>query len=278
MKKIKTSLRFKAILIIILSVFAVTAAGIIAGTLSLSASINKTTGENYAKIASAMAYSVAEMINTRVELIKAGAGSEIVTFAVKAINSKYGQGEEAGKAYLMDMDKKWIEASPGHSLIKEYLDSNLSLKLRSMVGSDGKEAEILVTDRYGGLVASSRKTPDFYQGGKQWWQEAFDGGKGSVVIGDILFDEATKLWCVPFAVPVHDEEGRVIGIYRSLTDISLFSGPLEGFRIGNTGNAALIDDKGYLIYIIHPPGLLQINCANIRSWRGPLNTARNGSF
>ncbi|MDD5136510.1 MAG: ATP-binding protein, partial [Candidatus Omnitrophica bacterium] len=112
----------------------------------------------------------------------------------------------------------------------------------------GHTLEVLITDRYGALVASTRRTHDFYYANKEWWQAAFEGGAGKIFIGDVIFDESLNVWAVPFVVPIKNEFGEVTGIWRSLVDISIFFAPLEDFKIGKAGYSALVDDKSYLIY------------------------------
>lgn len=222
--------------------------GMFVGYFCIFDSMQNRAGEDYRGMAQLMASSVAEIIDKQTELIKINITDEILKNAVQESNLKYQTDVSAVQNYLMDMDKKWTGAPAGSSLIKEYLDNNPSFILKSVMSEGEKIVNILITDKYGGLVGSTEVTPNFYYGDKDWWREAFDGGKGKVSLGDVVFNERTNTWSVPFAVPIKVDTGEVIGIYRLAVDISLFFGPLENFRIGKTGGVALVDDRGYLIF------------------------------
>ena len=67
-------------------------------------------------------------------------------------------------------------------------------------------------------------------------------------LGDITPGESGDTWYIPFIVPVKDASGSVIGTHKSLVDISVLFKPLEDFKVGRTGNALLVDSRGYLVY------------------------------
>jgi HAMP domain-containing protein len=109
---------------------------------------------------------------------------------------------------------------------------------------------MFLTDKFGGLVASSGKTSDFYQEDEEWWQKSFADGKGKVLIGNIVFDESANTLSMSIVVPVKDRNGGVIGICKAVADLKTFFEPLEDFKIGKTGHPLLIDEKGWIIF--HP--------------------------
>jgi signal transduction histidine kinase len=72
-----------------------------------------------------------------------------------------------------------------------------------------------------------------------------DVSSAGPIIGNVVFDDASKAWALPFIVPEKNAAGEVAGAYKVLMDIcSLF----DDFKIGNTGVAALVDDRAYLVY------------------------------
>ena len=219
MPKIKLDLGLKISIIIALSVCALMFFGSISGSASLASLITSTTGESYSKISGVIASSVATAVNREMELIKADASGDVLKKAAR-------DNRPAGA----------------------YTENTASEKLKSIMASAKYIAEITLTDRSGAIVAATHKVPYLSEADQDWWQRAFNGGKGSAAVGSILLDEGTGAWCIPFAVPVRDEGGNVAGIYKALVDIKVFFKPLEGFKMGRTGNALLVDDKGYLVY------------------------------
>ncbi|MBU0683422.1 MAG: PAS domain-containing protein, partial [Candidatus Omnitrophica bacterium] len=102
--------------------------------------------------------------------------------------------------------------------------------------------------KYGGIVASSGKTSDFYQADEVWWQEAFDNGEGKVFVGEIEYNESSGLWAIPFAMPIEDENGKVLGICKILIDVKVFFNPVAQFHIGKTGHAFMFDENGNIMF------------------------------
>lgn len=210
--------------------------------------LRDTTGESNKEMARLMADSICGVIDKEMDLMRLAVSGEVINDAIKESNSRYGVDAKATERYLMDMDKKWIESGDDHSLIKGYLDNGAAIRLKAILGTENKIINLLVTDKFGGIVGATARTSDFYQGAKDWWKEAYSGGEGKPYMGNVVYDENAKTWCVPMVFPVKDKSGEFIGLCRSLVDVSLFFKPLEYFKIGRTGLASLVDDKGYLIY------------------------------
>ncbi len=132
--------------------------------------------------------------------------------------------------------------------MQEYLENYASLSSKKRVKNDTNICEMFVTDKFGGLVASSGKTSDFYQADEDWWQKGFADAEGKVFIGNIILDRSTDTLSIPIAVPVKDKNGDVIGICKEVVDLSAFFEPLENFKLGKTGHPVLIDEKGMIIF------------------------------
>jgi signal transduction histidine kinase len=248
MKKYMEDFRVKVALATSLGFLTFVLAFAVSGYIYDRNALRDMTGESHKEMARLMAENVSALIDKETAVINAVASGDMIYEAAKESNLKYGADTRAVAKYLEDMDKKWIESSEDHSLIRGYMDNNVSSRLKAVMAQDRKVVDIFVTDRFGGLIGATSKASDFCQSGKDWWKDAYNSGSGAIVAGNLAFEEKGNIWCVPIAAPVRDRSGEVAGIYRSLLDISLFFPPLEGFKIGETGKAALVDDKGYLVY------------------------------
>ncbi|MFA7706621.1 MAG: ATP-binding protein, partial [Candidatus Omnitrophota bacterium] len=122
-----------------------------------------------------------------------------------------------------------------------------SQELKDITKANKEMVEIFLSDKYGGLVAASGKTTDFYQADEPWWQSAFAEGKSEIFIGDIEFDESSNTSGMTFALPIKDDAGRVIGIAKAVIDIQLLFSFLKDFKFGHTGYAALVNKDGYIV-------------------------------
>jgi hypothetical protein len=200
-------------------------------------------------MARTLASAVDSAVEKQVELLKLNANTQFVIDALKENNLKYlKKSERETQRYLMDIDKRWIEAPDEHPLIKEYCGNKLSARLTEIKAGNEELLNLTVADRFGGLAGATSRTSGFYSFDKDWWISAFAKGRGKPFIGGVEYDEQSGLWCLPFAVPIEDESGALIGVYRAAVSIDTFFKPLVNFKIGKTGNAVLADDKAYLVY------------------------------
>ena len=206
------------------------------------------TGTSQREMARLMAGGVSDILYKEIELMKFAAASEMIYEGVKEADLKYPPDEQSAQRYLEDMDKKWVESQDNHPLIKSYLENKISSRLKSFLGTKSKIVNILVVDKFGGLVGSSARTADFYQGNKEWCKRLLSEEASKAYAGGMVYDEKLNVWCVTLAVPIRDKSGELAGLYCSLADISIFFKPLEDFKIGETGKADLVDDKCYLVY------------------------------
>ncbi len=205
--------------------------------------------ESQGEMARTLASAVDSTIEKQAELLKLNANSQFVIDALKQNNLKYRvMGEKEIQRYLMDVDKRWLEAPNDHPILNDYLENKLSIRLRELKAEEEKLVSVIVTDRFGGLAGSTTRPSGFYSFDKDWWLSSYAKGHGKPFVGNVEYDEQSNLWCLPFAVPIEDETGTVIGVCKASISIDTFFQPLLNFKIGKTGDAILADDKAYLVY------------------------------
>ena len=208
----------------------------------------ETIGKEHKQIASILGLYITETLKGEIEDAETYATRPLWISAVKESNLKYADiNKKDIVPLLLDMDKKWIPAGNDSPLLKEYLGNIISMSMQDIVRIRKTVSEIFITDKFGGLVAASDKTSDFYQADEEWWQEAYDKGKGKTYVGDVGFDESSKSWSVPIAVPMKDEAGEVIGICKVVVELERLVSGLRHFTIGNTGHAVLVDKNGSIL-------------------------------
>lgn len=131
-----------------------------------------------------------------------------------------------------------------------------ALKLRSACGISSSfvskltpgTIETMILDATGKVVDSSTKSPFSYTGDQKWLSGLVAGGKDDLFVGEVVLHEPTNTWVMPMAVAVRDNSGALTGIYKAFIDLRSFCKSLEAFKLGSTGDAALVDDQGYLIF------------------------------
>ncbi|NQT95773.1 MAG: PAS domain S-box protein, partial [Candidatus Omnitrophica bacterium] len=245
----KTGIRRKIALIVLLSSLILMIVGLSLGYFLGFRLLRNSIGQNHMEIAAILSEAVNRIVNEEVSDLETYVSHSQQIQLVEEHNLIYEEmNKEAINDYLRQMDKRWSGQGPDETFIRQYLDSPVSKRLKSITEREGNIAEIFITDRQGGLVASSGKTSDFYQADEDWWNRAFDNGKGKTIIDNVIFDESARLLSLSMAVPIRIETGETVGICKAVLDIHRFLAPLEDFKIGKTGHAVLTDSRGYILF------------------------------
>jgi len=243
------TVRSKITIVIAASVMTITIVGAILTYFIGTANLMYIFGREYAQIANTLKMSTIGVLNEEIEDAGSYATRLLWKDVIAQINSRYeGMDAESIRLKLLDMDKRWIPAKPGDPVLKEYLENKVSVGMAEIIKVRTGVSELFITDKHGGLVAASDKTSDFYQADEEWWQKAYNDGKGSVYVSDIEFDDSSKNWVVSIAVPIKDSKTQeVIGICKDSVKIEKLFRSISDFRLGETGHAVLIDKSGAAI-------------------------------
>ncbi len=207
-------------------------------------------GGDHEQKAAIFARSVDRLLNEKIRDLTVYTDDKVWKEAIEKSNLHQEKlSEDERTAYFREMDKKWAREE-NVDLTKEYLESEIAQELKNILGHDKSIAELFITDRFGGLVASSGKTTDFYQADEEWWQRAYSEGKGHVYIGDIEFDESSKVRTIPISIPIKDGEGRVLGVAKGIVDSAFFWQSVQSSNYGSGQRVILITKNG--IILSHP--------------------------
>jgi hypothetical protein len=109
---------------------------------------------------------------------------------------------------------------------------------------------MLLTDRYGRLVAASNETSDYYQGDEDWWKAsaAPDRAPG-VSLTDVRWDDSARTYAVEIAVPVYEPDSEVFaGILKAVVDSRELLATVGGSQLGATGEAVLLRENGSIVF------------------------------
>ena len=120
---------------------------------------------------------------------------------------------------LTELDARWPNLPVTSEPLAGVLRHPIAEKGRRLQQQDSRFAEVLVTDRFGQLVAATRRTSDFYQADEGWWQSAFCDGQGCLFIPPVSYDESAAVWSVDLCAPIV-RDGRVVGVAKAVLDVS----------------------------------------------------------
>lgn len=152
---------------------------------------------------------------------------------------------------LAELDHRWPELSVRSPEVSAVLNHPLAPSLKHFQRTRSYCREVMLTDRYGQLVASTNKTSDFFQADEEWWRNAYADGRGRVYVAPVRFDESSNTWSVEICAPVlsEGESGAVTGVAKCTLDL----GQWMAMSIPEVAPAAaesaryLVDDDGGVI-------------------------------
>lgn len=123
-----------------------------------------------------------------------------------------------------------------------------SHELMRFVYQYGEHKEILITDKYGALIAASNKTSDYFQGDELWWQKAWNNGQGGFYFSNPEFDESLDEVIVMISFSIYSDENIPIGVIRTNIEVSNVIRFLSNAKGGTTGKAYILDDNGDFLF------------------------------
>ena len=162
----------------------------------------------------------------------------------------YGDNRAAIETDLLAVDEQWRAASEDSQLVQSIISpqfNSTASQLLSFQGASPDHVEIFLTDRYGGLLASTGRTSDYYQADEEWWQAAFNDGHGALYISQPGFDESAGYTALNIAAPIRSDGGEVIGVARTTFRMDAIYEAVGRVLIGETGHVRVIDSNGVVI-------------------------------
>jgi len=186
---------------------------------------------------------IGALINEQINTMTTLSLNEILQQTAEDANTTY-EGESGSIQSVLDArDVQWRSADAANNnsdpLVRQYLSNQASLELVEFQQAFPNNAEIFITDVYGGLTGSTNRTSDYYQADEEWWQAAYNNGNGAVYISEPEFDESAGALAVLIALPLRNREtGEIIGILRTTYLTSALNSILRD-QVGRTGETDL---------------------------------------
>ncbi len=127
------------------------------------------------------------------------------------------------------LDKKWPTLPVTDSAVAATLQNEATIRLTMMSEVDRHLRHVQIANTRGQLIAADAKTDDFFQGGEDWWQAAYDHGRGKLYISSITTSNgglgkfAAGERVVEIAVPIYatvDGKRVLIGILKDELAVS----------------------------------------------------------
>jgi signal transduction histidine kinase len=214
-------------------------------------------------IAESLSNSLDKVVYMRSHEVLTVMDDSVIITEVSDSNTAY-DAMENPEEYIDLVDQEWTSASLDvvPESMQEILDSNISLMLRSRfiehyLSAHGMEifGEVILTNKYGAVVASTGRTTDFRQSDEAWWLSAQEG---EFTITDVSYDESSDIYGVFACMPIRDSDGGAIGVAKAVVNILTVAKEVELTALGyETSELKIATSDGRLMFSSRAYSILQ---------------------
>ena len=248
---------------ILVSALAVAAVGFATNRV-LQTELTAEVGQNLSGVARITSFAVGAELDKQI--------NELGSFALnETLQVELGNASVASNGNLAELerlDRQWYAAdaagNDAHPLVQAVLNHPIAEELHELRNAFPQHLEVFVTDRYGANVAATNRTSGYYQADEEWWQIAYNDGKGGVFIGQPEFDESSQTLGLKIAVPVFSQNGQIVGVLHTTVDLKVFEDVLIAARFGESGHVHISLPDGTEIHLqTEPEQVLKIAPARL---------------
>ena len=189
--------------------------------------------------AEAEARRVGTAIDTQISRLRGIAVGNTLHAAADRQVASYATDDEAEIArQISASDARWVAAGEGSPIITGVLNTSLADDLRAQTRIDQNLIDLMFTDRYGALVASSSRTASYRQADEEWWKYASTAG---VYVGTPAFDRNSGTFGITIAIAIRSQDkGDFVGVLRSTYRAEAITLSLTEDRFGAGTKADLL--------------------------------------
>ncbi len=196
------------------------------------------------------ALALGELLNAQLDELQAFTLSQPLQDRVAAANAESPPGETAADraARLNRLAEHWRAAPDDDPLIVDRLINPIAEDFKEFSTRFVTPLELTLTDRYGVLVATTRRLPDVLLADTAWWQQAWRNGAGGVGISQPYFDAQYHTTAIQLAVPVRaHQSAEVVGILGATYALTPYTDLISRTRFSATGRGYLLLSNGWIM-------------------------------
>lgn len=184
---------------------------------TMTAALKENVGASLNQIANSEAFAVGDLLARQIDILRSLSATRALSYQALNVSSGYTGDQQAILERLLAINHQWFAVDDTSPLVQGVLDNIAVSDIQAFQDLFPAFSEIMVTDRYGGLIAATNRVSDFYQADEVWWQTAYNGGLGeSIFLSQPVYDESSATMGVDIAVPIYDEYSRdVVGVLKA---------------------------------------------------------------
>ncbi len=211
-------------------------------------SLTDQVGTNLQALAQSKASQVAGLLDQQLDTLQTLVFNRGVQDRVAAAAYQYKRDPAGLQAQIQQLEQQWQAASDNDPLVQGVVKSPIIGDLAEFRENFPEHTLIMVTDRFGGLVAATQRPERYNHADEVWWQAAYNNGQGALYIGQPQLNAPGAAPTVTIAVPVRGHLNQeVIGVLRSVYSLASLQEILVSTQLGQTGHANLLLPNGQII-------------------------------
>ncbi|MFA6216451.1 MAG: response regulator [Candidatus Omnitrophota bacterium] len=248
-KQYKRGIRFKVTLLMTIVILVVMVLALLVCYFWGFLFLQNTIQDDRAKMANLLSESLSHVFDDRINDLKSYFQAAIWIKEIKEYNYllELLPAQEREKLFV-ELNRTWATLQGYDPLVNRYLEAQAQGNLSNIMEKVPAVRKIVITDRFGGLVASSRSSLDYYQGDKVWWKQAYNNGAGRVFISQIKYNQFSLEKMISFAIPIFDKSNIVIGVGMAEINANEFLVSLNNVNISQVRYASLVDRNGEVMF------------------------------
>ena len=222
--------------------------GLVLASMSGMRSLRDVIGGNFQAIAEQVADRLTMLVQSEMQGVRLLASAPLrVRQPVEAANLSYKGDWAETQQLIQERARIWEQ---GRESAARLLNSELSRFLLETKVRDGdKMVGLLITDRYGALVAASSEPDHYFLSHEPWWEALQAGELDRVYVSGVIPGQEgsfrTPEETIDIAVPILDDhQHAVIGAIKASYRFDSLFAMIKEIRIGQTGHAMLFDAAG----------------------------------
>ncbi|MBZ0309959.1 MAG: HAMP domain-containing protein, partial [Anaerolineae bacterium] len=236
--------------IVTVSVFAVVIAVLVTQFVTISTTRNevrKDTNDDLAAIANASSIAIGNFLEEQIGLLQVLTNNRGLELRARQQTESYGGDAEEAQEQILAINTQWLTSTDNSPIVQGILNRDASSSLREFQVNFPGHIEVFATDAYGALIASTGRTSNYDQSEEEWWQRAWNNGRGTVYVDSrFRFDESASSSGLIIAVPIEDDNG-VVGVLRTTYSFASIDALIDSSRFGETGHVALVNAQGGIL-------------------------------
>ncbi|HEY3474213.1 MAG TPA: PAS domain S-box protein [Anaerolineales bacterium] len=145
---------------------------------------------------------------------------EVLRNPIMKSNAQYKGSLMAIQTQLQEQNLIWRASNDQDRFVQNILRNETSRELHHFLAIFPSFTDVLITDKYGAVIAATSRPTDYSQAGAEWWQAAHDQGRGRIYFGQPVVAPKGNTKSMIIAMPIESPSGNeFIGVIRVIYNL-----------------------------------------------------------